>query len=72
MVQATQVQARRRTSGFMRLCDITGESRILRKHNAAGTRYECNINARNIGRLLLISIPVHPITVKVEREWVVS
>ena len=54
MVQATQVQARRRTSGFMRLCDITGESRILRKHNAAGTRYECNINARNIGRLLWI------------------
>ena len=25
----------------------------------------CNINTRNIGRLLLISIPIHPTTVKV-------
>ena len=42
----------------MRLCDVTGESRILRKRNAAETRYECNIYTRNIGRLRLISIPV--------------
>ena len=61
----TAVDERGGASGFMRLRNITGKSRILRKRNAAETRYECNNNTRNIRRLLLISIPVHPTTVKV-------
>jgi hypothetical protein len=34
--------------GFMRLRNITGKSRILRKPKAAKKRYECNINTRII------------------------
>ena len=41
-------------SGFMRLRNITGKSRILRKPKAAKTGYGCNINTRNIGRLMSI------------------
>ena len=57
------------SSGFMRLRNITEKGRILRNRNAAANtlrdHYGCNINTRNIGRLLWISIPLHPTTVKV-------
>ena len=38
----------------MRLRNITGKSRILRKPKAAKTGYGCDINTRNIGRLMSI------------------
>ena len=47
-------------SGFMRLRNITGKSRILRKPKAAKSGYGCNIHTRNIGRLMSISMPAHP------------